>query len=387
MSEIRYACPCLFGLESLVADELRELGMENVTAENGRVLFSGGVDALARANINLRCAERVLIVVGEFEAKTFDDLFEKVKALDWERWIGREDAFPVAGWSLNSTLHSVPDCQAIIKKAVVERLRTRYHVSWFRETGPKHQIRFSILKDRVSVTLDSSGDGLHKRGYRENANEAPLKETLAAAMVMLSRYRAGTPFYDPLCGSGTILIEAALLAMNRAPGLLRHFAAEKWDSTQQGVWEQARSEALAHVSKEPFTVCGYDIDLNAVSLTLENAKKAGVGAHVRAETQDVRKFHPEESRGIIVCNPPYGERMLEIREAEDLYREMGKVFLALPDWNYYIISASESFETLFGKKADKRRKLYNGMIKCNYFQYFRHFHKKEFTGGTPQSID
>lgn len=372
MNEINYICPCLFGLESLVADELRTLGMDKVASENGRVLFSGGPEALARANIGLRCAERVLINVGEFEAKRFDDLFEGVKALEWERWIGREDSFPVAGWSLNSALHSVPDCQSIIKKAIVERLRAKYGVAWFRETGPKHQIRFSLLKDRVTLALDTSGEGLHKRGYRQNANAAPLKETLAAAMAKLSRCDPWLPFCDPFCGSGTILIEAALLLSNTAPGLRRRFTAESWDSARGSFWQEERARALAAVRNEPFTLRGADIDPAAVELTLQNAKLAGAAAHIAAEVRDIRDFAPEEERGVVVCNPPYGERMLEVRQAEALYREMGRVFAQHPGWNVYVLSASESFETLFGKKADKRRKLYNGMIKCNYYQYFRH---------------
>lgn len=371
MNDMTLACPCLFGLESLVADECRRLGFADVTATNGRVTFRGDEAALARANLNLRCAERVLVLLGEFEAKTFDSLFEGVRALPWERLIGREDEFPVKGWSLNSALHSIPDCQAIIKKAVVERLKAKYGVAWFKETGPKHQIRFSILKDTAAVYLDTSGDGLHKRGYRADANEAPLKETLAAALVMLSRFRANTPFYDPMCGSGTILIEAALLGAHIAPGLNRRFAAERWGSVSQKVWADARSEALANVSNEPFSLQGYDIDPKAVSLTLANAHKAGVGKYVRAQQQDITLFAPQEPRGTIVCNPPYGERMLEVTQAEQLYHTMGQVFLRLEGFHYYIIAPSGRFETLFGKKADKRRKLYNGMLKCELFEYFR----------------
>ncbi|MDR3551561.1 MAG: class I SAM-dependent RNA methyltransferase, partial [Clostridia bacterium] len=222
---------------------------------------------------------------------------------------------------------------------------------------------------------DSSGDGLHKRGYRANANEAPLKETLAAAMIKLSRYGRGIPFCDPFCGSGTIPIEAAMLAMNMAPGLNRRFAAESWGAVETSVWAEARAEALSRIDNSPFTVSGYDIDPAAAALTLENAKKAGVGTHVTASAQDIRQFSPAEPRGIIVCNPPFGERMLDIHEAEALYRVTGQVLAKFPGWNAYILSADESFETLFGRKADRRRKLYNGMIKCNCYQYYRHFQK------------
>ena len=372
MSLIKLACPCLFGVESLVADELRQLGYPGVYPQNGLVVFDGDEAAVARANINLRCAERVLVLLGRFEAKTFDQLFENVKSLPWEQWIGRENAFPVKGWSLNSTLHSVPDCQAIIKKAAVERLKIKYKTEWFKETGPKMQIQFSILKDDVSVYLDTSGEGLHKRGYRAVSNAAPLKETLAAAMVKLSRYAPSCAFCDPFCGSGTILIEAALIGTHTAPGLSRGFSAEKWASLPAGIWAEARAEATGKIIREPFTVAGFDVDPSAVALTLENARKAGVGSFVSAKAQDIRDFAPAEPRGIVVCNPPYGERMLEISQAEQIYRLMGQAFLRLPGWNYYVICASERFESLFGRKADKKRKLYNGMIKCDLYQYFRH---------------
>ena len=371
MGPCKLMCPCLFGLESLVADELRELGYSDAAASNGRVVFTGDDAAVARANIHLRCAERVLVLLGEFKAVTFDELFEGVRRLPWEQFVGKDDAFPVRGWSLNSQLHSVPDCQAIIKKAAVERLKSVYHVEWFRETGAKLQIRFSILKDTVSVCLDTSGEGLHKRGYRAQGNAAPLKETLAAAMVKLSRPYPDKAFYDPMCGSGTILIEAALLLRHIAPGLGRRFAAESWGCLDPKAWAAARQEALSAVHHEPLRIQGYDIDGDAVRLSLENARKAGVADCVKVERQALRDFAPPEERGIVVCNPPYGERMLEVQQAEALYKQMGEVLLRLPGFHFYIISPSERFETLFGRRADKRRKLYNGMIKCELFQYFR----------------
>ena len=376
MKSYKLACPCLFGFESIIADEVRRLGYEDVVLTNGRVTFSGDDLAIARLNINLRCAERVLVLVGEFPATSFEELFQGVKNLPWEEYIGRDEAFPVKGWSLDSQLFSVPDCQSIIKKAMVERLKLRYHSEWFKETGAKLQVQFGILKDIVSVYLDTTGDGLHKRGYRANAIEAPIKETLAAAMVKLARPFADKPFYDPMCGSGTILIETALMLNNMAPGQNRQFAAESWGCLDGSVWPQARQEALAGVKRQDFVVQGYDIDEKAVALTLENAKKAGVAENVRAAVQDIDDFAPTDPRGLIVCNPPYGERLLEIRQAEELYRRMGRVFLRLPNFHYFIISPSDKFEACFGKKADKRRKLYNGMIKCELFQYFRNTAKR-----------
>lgn len=370
MKEITLVCPCVFGVESIVADEIKALGYENVEAQNGRVIFKADESAIARANINLRCAERVLVMLGEFEAFSFEDLFQGVKAIAWEEWIGKEEAFPVKGWSLNSMLHSVPDCQAITKKAVVERLKEKYRIEWFKETGTKMQIQFSILKDRVSIYLDTSGEGLHKRGYRRDANEAPLKETLAAAMCKIARFYPDRAFCDPMCGSGTILIEAALLGLNMAPGINRRFAAESWN-LGSGIWRSAREEALSLVKKEPIEVFGFDVDPKSVELTLENAKKAGVGDVIKATRQDIRNFAPTQEHGTVVTNPPYGERMLDIKQAEELYGIMGSVFLKLNGWRFYIISPDEKFEAIFGKKSDKRRKLYNGMIKCEYYQYFR----------------
>ncbi len=371
MSEITLACPCVFGVESLVADEIKELGYADITTQNGRVTFKADEAAIARANIGLRCAERVLILLAEFDAHSFEDLFQGVKAIAWEHWVGREDAFPVKGWSLNSVLHSVPDCQAIVKKAAVERLKATYKIDWFKETGSKLQIQFSILKDRVSIFLDTSGEGLHKRGYRRNANEAPLKETLAAAMCKIARFYPDRAFCDPMCGSGTILIEAAMLGLNMAPGLSRSFAAESWNLNKE-IWRQAREEALSLINKQPIEVFGYDSDKDAVALTLENAKKAGLEGVIKADVQDIRDFAPSQAHGTVVTNPPYGERMLDIKQAEELYGVMGSAFLKLDGgWRFYIISPSDRFETLFGKKADKRRKLYNGMIKCELFQYFR----------------
>lgn len=370
--DLTLCATCLLGVEGLVAEELREMGCEEVRPENGRVIFSGDASAMARANLNSRYAERILILLKTFRACSFEELFEQVKALPWENFLGKDDTFPVSGSSLSSKLHSVPDCQAIIKKAVVERLKSKYGISWFAETGPLHRIRFRILKDEVSIMIDTSGEGLHKRGYRRNSAEAPIKETLAAAMVKLARVRSDGNFIDPFCGSGTLLIEAAMLAMNIAPGAGRRFQAEEWNETEEAVWRKERERAVGLAKLDvPFAASGFDVDSAAVSLTLENAKKAGVVSHVRAEVRDIRQFDSSAPYGCVVCNPPYGERLLDIRAAEELYRAMGKVFPRQRGWSYSIITPDEEFERLFGRRADKRRKLYNGMIKCQYYQFFK----------------
>lgn len=370
--KIRCVVPCLLGLESLIAQELRDMGAIDVAAENGRVLFSGDANLLARANINCRFAERIQILIGSFPARTFDELFEGTKALPWEAWIGRGDAFPVKGYSINSALFSVSDCQAIIKKAVVERLKSVYHIPWFEETGPIHQIQFSIMKDEASLLLDTSGAGLHKRGYRLQANYAPLKETLSASLCSLARLRDYHTLYDPMCGSGTILIEGAMMAQNIAPGVNRNFAAERWDVLPQSAWAQERERARDLVKRDVhFQAYGSDIDADALELAKANALRAGVQANIAWKQADLRDFAPETEKGTLICNPPYGERMLDIQQANELYRIMGKKFDKKRGWSYYIISPSEQFESLFGRRADKRRKLYNGMIKCQLYMYFK----------------
>ena len=371
MEQFEMVAPCLLGVEGLVGEELRDMEAAEVRPENGRVFFKGDEQMLARANMGSRYSERILIHLGTFPARTFEELFQGVKSLSWERWIDKADAFPVKGRSLNSKLHSVPDCQSIIKKAVVERLKSKYRVSWFEETGPIHQIQFLLMKDQASLMLDTSGVGLHKRGYRQNSTEAPIKETLAAAMVKLARVRSDGHFIDPFCGSGTLLTEAALYALGIAPGLQRRFSAEKWGQVDSKVWQEERLRARDLVKRDAaFQAEGYDIDPAAVALSLENAKKAGVIARVKARVQDIRDFRPEGEYGCVICNPPYGERLLDIQSAQELYRVMGKVFVPQHGWSYSIISPDETFEDCYGRRADKRRKLYNGMIKCQYYQYF-----------------
>jgi putative N6-adenine-specific DNA methylase len=367
--ELKMCVPTLFGLEGLAADELKRLNMKNVTAENGRVIFYGENVDLARANINIRTGERVLLMVGESEAMTFDALFEAVKAMPWEEYIPADGAFPVKGYSLNSQLHSVPDCQSIIKKAVVERLRQRYKTEWFPETGATYQIRFSIMKDVAGLFLDTSGAGLHKRGYRPAGNAAPIRETLAAAMVKLSRFRGREPFCDPFCGSGTIPIEAALAALNRAPGLGRKFAAQDWAWPGRDIWTSAAAEARDKEYKNNYDIQGGDIDPRSVEISRENAARAGVLEHITFETADAAAFRRDTPGGIIVTNPPYGERVMQKSEAEKIYREFGQALKTLSGWKYYILSSHTEFERFFGRRADKKRKLYNGMIKCDLFMY------------------
>lgn len=373
MSDFKLVCPCLLGLEGIVAEDLRNNGLTGVTPENGKVIFDGTPENIVRSNLTCRYGERIQILLGSFEARSFEELFQGVKALDWADFIGKEDVFPVKGRSLSSQLSSVPDCQAIIKKAVVEKLKEKYHVDWFPETGSLYQIQFLILKDKVSIMLDTSGMGLHKRGYRKNGVEAPIKETLAAAMVKLARVRPDGNFIDPFCGSGTILIEAATYALNIAPGIKRHFAAEKWKFIAPKLWDEGRTRIRDEINRTAsFTATGYDIDPEAVALTLDNAKKAGVAPRIKASVRDIKDFRPEGEYGCVVCNPPYGERLLDVAAAEEIYKTMGEVFTRQRGWSYTVISPDESFEKIFGAEADRRRKLYNGMIKCQVYMYFKY---------------
>lgn len=364
--------PCLLGVEGLVADELKQMGAENVNAENGRVFFEGNEEMLVRANLWSRFSERILIVLDRFYATTFEELFQNVKALPWSEFIGSQDTFPVKGHSISSNLHSVPDCQSIIKKAIVESLKEDYNISWFDETGPIHQVQFSLIKDECIIMLDTSGKGLHKRGYRPVGNDAPIRETLAAAMCSLSRLRHYHTLYDPCCGSGTVLIEGALLANNIAPGLNRNFDIDRWGFIDEHIWqsEKERCHDLVKANTD-FVAFGSDIDSHSIELTLKNAKNAGVDKFIKANIADVRDFSPTTEKGTLITNPPYGERMLDIKTAEKIYKSMGDRFVSKYGWSYGIISPDEEFEKCFGRKADKRRKLYNGMIKCQYYMYFK----------------
>ncbi|MBQ1413981.1 MAG: class I SAM-dependent RNA methyltransferase [Clostridia bacterium] len=366
------AAPCLLGLEGLAAGELRRMDAQNVTAENGRVFFEGDGSMLARANLNCRYAERIGIVMGRFEAVSFDELFEKTKALPWERWISKSDAFPVKGSSLNSRLHSVPDCQKIIKKAIVERLKAKYALNWFEETGALHRIQFLLMKDQVLLMIDTSGAGLHKRGYRPNGAVAPIKETLAAAMADIAFVRRDSHVIDPCCGSGTILIESAMKALNVAPGLRRSFAAEQWRQVSPDVWRSERERAKELINRDAqFSACGYDIDENVIELARRNAYQAGMSRRITFEKRDIADFTPDGERGVVVCNPPYGERLLTQEEARAIYQTMGKRFERRDGWSYAIITPEEEFEHFFGRKCDKQRKLYNGMLQCRLYLFFK----------------
>ena len=370
MEHLELAVPTLFGLEGLCADELRRLGLSDVRAENGRVLCAARPADIPRVNLNLRTGERALVLLGSFPAGDFDALFEGVRALPWEDFLPRDAAFPVKGHCLNSALHAVPACQSIVKKAVAARLGAKYGLEQLPETGSLYQIQFAIMKDTASLYLDTTGAGLHKRGYRAVGVVAPLRETLAAAMVMLSKYRGRDPFCDPFCGSGTIAIEAALIAKNRAPGLDRSFSAQKWGFIPTGAWMEAADEAMDKEFDGEYDIWGGDIDPKAVAIARSNAEKAGVEDLVRFEVADALSFHREEPYGKLVTNPPYGERIMEKKEAEDLYRGFGKAFRALPDgWTLSLLSSHTEFERTFGRNADRKRKLYNGMLKCDLFLY------------------
>ena len=367
---MKYTIPCLFGLEALVADELRRLDLKNVRAENGRVHCDGTAADIPRLNINLRCGARVLLELASFPAPDFEALFQGVSAIPWEDYIPRDGEFPVKGYSISSQLHSVPACQAIVKKAAAKRLGQAYGCETLPETGDRYQIQFALIKDTATVYLDTSGDGLYKRGYRVHNNGAPLRETLAAALVLLSRFRGKDPFCDPFCGSGTIAIEAALIARNRAPGLNRSFAAQHWATLDKTLWLDAADEAMDNEFHGKYEIWGGDIDPDAVELSRHNAELAEVDDIVKFEVDDATRFHWGGLYGRIVTNPPYGERLLEREEAGELYKAFGKAMDKLPDtWRVYVLSSHPDFERCYGRFADKKRKLYNGMLKCDLFMY------------------
>lgn len=369
--QYRLCAPCLFGLESVLSGELKRLGFEEISVTDGRVEFAADAEGIARANLHLRTAERVLIVLGSFQAVTFQQLIDSAEQIRFEDYIGKKDAFPVKGWSLNSQLHSVPDCQAIIKKAAVKRLSQKYGVAWLEESGPTVQIQFSINKDVVTIMLDTSGAALHKRGYRKNANLAPIRETLAAGILDIARIYPDTQLYDPFCGSGTFLIEAAYKAKNIAPGIYRRFAAEKWSSIPTNIWKLGREEAIEKVRREvEFVAFGSDISKESLQIAEANARRAGIPGLIRLQKQDIKNFTLPNKKSVVVTNPPYGERLMAGEDLHQLYQTMGSVFKPTDHVGYYIISSMEEFEKAYGRQADKKRKLYNGMLKCNLYQYF-----------------
>ena len=377
MEQLKYIVPCLFGLEGIAGDELRRLHLENVQVEDRRVFFTGDALAMARANIGLRTGERVMVVLAQFKAATFEELFQGVLHAPLEDFIPKDGQFPVKGHCLNSQLMSVSDCQAIIKKAASRRLGEKYGISWLPETGIKFQLHFTILNDKVTLSLDTSGPGLHKRGYRAIGNDAPLHETLAAGMIQLTRYRGREYLWDPFCGSGTIPIEAALIAKNRAPGLNRHFAAEEFPWMPKEVWQQVKDEAQDKEFKGDYRIMGSDSDPTCVSLSFANAKKAGVSDCVTFRDGDATKMSLPCDTGILICNPPYGERMMEQHSAQRLYSALGRHLKFADGWKKYVITSEPEFEHWFGKRADKKRKFYNGKIKCDYYMFTDPTRKKK----------
>ena len=377
MKNMQLIVPCLFGLEGLAGDELKRMNMENVRVEDRRVLFTGDENALAKANICLRTGERVMVVLAQFQAKSFEELFQGVLHTNLEDYIPGNGQFPVKGHCLNSQLMSTSDCQAIIKKAASRRLGEKYGLSWLPETGVKFQLHFTILNDQVTLSLDTSGQGLHKRGYRAVGNDAPLHETLAAGMIQLTRFRGREYFWDPFCGSGTIPIEAALIAKNRAPGLNRHFAAEEFPWMPQSAWELAKEEAKDKEFNGKYRIMGSDNDPACVSLAFANARKAGVADSVTFQDGDATKMSLPCDAGILVCNPPYGERMMEQSSAQRLYSALGRHLKFANDWKQFVITSEPEFEHYFGRRADKKRKFYNGKIKCDYYMFTDNSRRKK----------
>jgi putative N6-adenine-specific DNA methylase len=370
MSKFKLTATSTFGLESLVADELTALGFEDLKTENGRVSFNGDARDIALTNIWLRTADRVLINQGEFKALTFDELFDQTSAINWSDFIPENAKMHVTGKSIKSKLFSVPDCQSIVKKAIIENMRKKYNKKWFSEEGPVYKIEISILKDIATLTIDTTGPGLHKRGYREDAGEAPLKETLAAALVILSRWEPSRVLADPFCGSGTIPIEAAMLARNIAPGLQRSFASEDWKILPAKVWKSVREEAKSKVREGDFRILASDADGRVLKKARENAVKAGVSDNIAFQKLDVGEFRSRKKYGCLIANPPYGERIGELPIVREIYTQMGKLYEELGNWSFFTLTSNEEFEKLFGMQANKKRKLYNGNIKCYYYQHF-----------------
>lgn len=371
MNKYQLIATSAMGLEAIVAKEVRSLGYE-CEVDNGKILYEGDALAIARSNLWLRTADRIKVKIAEFKATTFDELFEKTKAIQWEEFLPENAEFPVIGKSHKSKLFSVSDCQAIVKKAVVERLKKHYKkTTWFEENGALFRIEVALLKDIATITIDASGSGLHKRGYRVDQGEAPLKETLAAALVLLTNWNPDKPFVDPFCGSGTIPIEAAMIGQNIAPGFNREFVSEAWDWIGDSVWDQARMEAedLANYD-QPLDITGSDIDHRMVKVAQENAFEAGLGDLVSFKQMQVKDFTTKKEYGVIVGNPPYGERLGDKPAVEEMYREMGKAFSPLDTWSIYMLTSHPEFEKLYGRQATKKRKLFNGFIRTDYYQYW-----------------
>ena len=371
MKQFKLVATAASGIEALVGKELRNMGYE-CEVENGKVFFSGTEEDIARANVWLRTADRVKIIVGEFNAVEFDELFEKTKALPWEDLLPMDANFPVAGKSIKSTLYSVSDCQALVKKAIVDRLSAVYHrKTRLPETGALYQLEVALLKDKVTLTLDTTGSSLFKRGYRIAKGGAPLKENMAAALVSLTTWRKDRPFCDPVCGSGTIPIEAALIGRNIAPGINREFAFENWEWFDQMIIDRVRAEARAVIDHDVILdIMGSDIDAKMIEIAKQNAIEAGVGDSIEFKQMQLKDFTTEKEFGVILANPPYGERLGEEEEIQALYKQMGQVYRPLKTWSKYIITSDLTFESFYGERATKKRKLYNGALRTDLFQYW-----------------
>ncbi|HBH0613534.1 TPA: class I SAM-dependent RNA methyltransferase [Clostridioides difficile] len=364
--------PCFFGMEKMLAREITNLGYEIIKTEDGRITYKTDEFGIAKSNMWLRCAERVHLKIAEFEAKSFDELFENTKRINWSRYIPYGAQFPISkASSIKSKLYSTPDVQAIVKKAIVESLKKSYlEDGLLKEDKEKYPIFVFIHKDKVTISIDTTGDALHKRGYREKANKAPIRETLATGLIYLTPWKAGRVLVDPMCGSGTILIEAAMIGINMAPGLNREFISEKWRTLDKKIWWDVRKDAFNKIDNESkFKIYGYDIDEESIDIARENAEIAGVDEYIEFNVGDATQFKSEDEFGFIITNPPYGERLEDKDSVKQLYKELGYAFRKLKNWSYYLITSYEDFEYEFGQKADKKRKLYNGMLKTNFFQY------------------
>lgn len=364
--------PCFFGMEKMLAREITNLGYEIIKTEDGRITYKTDEFGIAKSNMWLRCAERVHLKIAEFEAKSFDELFENTKRINWSRYIPYGAQFPISkASSIKSKLYSTPDVQAIVKKAIVESLKKSYlEDGLLKEDKEKYPIFVFIHKDKVTISIDTTGDALHKRGYREKANKAPIRETLAAGLIYLTPWKAGRVLVDPMCGSGTILIEAAMIGINMAPGLNREFISEKWRTLDKKIWWDVRKDAFNKIDNESkFKIYGYDIDEESIDIARENAEIAGVDEYIEFNVGDATQFKSEDEFGFIITNPPYGERLEDKDSVKQLYKELGYAFRKLKNWSYYLITSYEDFEYEFGQKADKKRKLYNSMLKTNFFQY------------------
>ena len=372
MKNYTLVAPCFFGVEKMLAREIKNLGYEIIKTEDGRVTYKTDEYGIAKSNMYLRCAERVHLKVAEFEARSFDELFEETKRINWAKYIPFGAQFPISkASSIKSKLYSTPDIQSIVKKAVVESLKKSYlETGLLKEDKEKYPIHVFIHKDKVTLTIDTSGTALHKRGYRERANKAPIRETLAAAIMELVPWRPGRTLVDPMCGSGTLLIEAAMKGINMAPGMNREFISEKWRTMDKKIWWDVRREAYAQMNEEvDFKIYGYDIDEEALEIARENAEIAGVADYIEFRYGDATEFTSDEEYGFIVTNPPYGERLEDTDTVKMLYKKLGYAFRKLKNWSYYLITSYEYFENEFGQEATKRRKLYNGMLKSNLYQY------------------